>query len=137
MPQVHIGRGPTFCGAHLGKRGIAVKAHDLLDRVAALAARRVGDVALVGLLEVLHSLAIAVRHVLVAAIVGLIVAMYRSDRNFSQAKLPLVLLIATVVVLAGVLLTDAYTDSVQDQYLRDHNRPTLDEYFDALEQQKQ
>ena len=54
-----------------------------------------------------------------------------------HANQGLLLLIATVVVLAGVLLTDAYTDSVQDQYLRDHNRPTLDEYFDALEQQKQ
>ena len=81
--------------------------------------------------------AIAVFGLVTAAVVALVVVMYRRDHNFSQAKLPLVLLVATVGMVGALLLTNAYTNSVQDQYLRDHGRPTLDEFFDQLERQKQ
>lgn len=83
------------------------------------------------------TIAIIVFALLVAAIAGLITKMYRRDRNFSQAKLPLILLIAVVGALAVVLVTNAYTDSVQNQYLRDHGRPTLNQFFESLEKQKQ
>lgn len=73
----------------------------------------------------------------VATIVGLIVKMYRRDHNFTQAKLPLVLLVSTVGVIALLLVVNAYTNSVREQYLRDHGRPTLDQFFETLEQQKQ
>ncbi len=59
-----------------------------------------------------------------------IVKMYRRDRNFSDAKLPLVLFSATIVLLIATGITNAYTNSVQDQYLRDQGRPTLQEFFD-------
>ena len=75
--------------------------------------------------------------VVTAVVAGLVIAMYRRDRNFSEAKLPLVLLISTIAVMGALLLTNAYTNSVQDQYLKDHGRPTLDQFFDALEKQKQ
>lgn len=81
--------------------------------------------------------AIVVFALLVATIVGLIVKMYRRDRNFAQAKLPLVLLVSTVGIIAILLVVNAYTNSVQEQYLRDHGRPTLDQFFETLEQQKQ
>ncbi len=83
------------------------------------------------------TVAIIVFATLVAAIAGLIVRMYRSDGNFSQAKLPLTLLVATITLIGGSLLANAYTDSVEDQYLRDNGRPTLGEFFDALEKQEQ
>ena len=83
------------------------------------------------------TIAIVAFALLTATIAGLIVAMYRRDHNFSQAKLPLVLLIAVVGTLAAVLITNAYTDSVQNQYLIDHGRPTLDQFFESLEKQKQ
>lgn len=74
--------------------------------------------------------------VIVASVAGLIIAMYRRDKNFAQAKLPLVLLIITVVTVAGMLVTNAYTNGVQERYLRENGRPTLDEFFKAIEQQK-
>ena len=69
-------------------------------------------------------------------ITGLVIAVYRRDHNFTQAKLPLVLLISTIAVVIALLLANAYTNSVQDQYLKDHGRPTLDQFFDALEKQR-
>lgn len=83
------------------------------------------------------TIAIIVFALLTATIAGLIVTMYRRDHNFSQAKLPLILLITVVGTLAVVLVTNAYTDSVQNQYLRDHGRPTLNQFFESLEKQKQ
>ena len=88
-------------------------------------------------LRQMMTIAIVAFALLTATIAGLIVAMYRRDHNFSQAKLPLVLLIAVVGTLAAVLITNAYTDSVQNQYLIDHGRPTLDQFFESLEKQKQ
>ena len=82
-------------------------------------------------------IAVVVFAVITAAIVGLIIKMYRTDGNFAQARLPMVLLITIVGVMGVVLLVNGYTDSVQDQYLRDRGRPTLDEFFDTLEKQKQ
>ncbi len=83
------------------------------------------------------TVAILVFAAITATVAGLIVAMYRRDRNFAQAKLPLLLLVGVIVVIVGTLITNAYTNSVQDQYLRDHGRPTLNEFFDALQKQKQ
>lgn len=79
---------------------------------------------------------IAVFTLIAAAVVWLIVKMYRNDRNFVQAKLPLVLLAAAIGLMGVVLVVNVYTNSVKDQYLKDHGRPTLDQFFDAVEQQK-
>ena len=83
------------------------------------------------------TVAILVFAVITAVIVSLLIAMYRQDRNFNQAKLPLVLLAGIIASIIALLLTNAYTNSVQDQYLKDYGRPTLDQFFDALEKQKQ
>lgn len=67
----------------------------------------------------------------ILVIVG-IAKMYRTDGNFSRAKLPLQLLVTTVVLLAAYALTSAYTSKVQDQYLIDNGRPTLQQFFDKM-----
>lgn len=56
--------------------------------------------------------------------VGLIVTMYRQDGNFVNAKLPLVLLIAVVALLGTGMAINSYTDSVVEQYRRDHGQMT-------------
>ena len=71
----------------------------------------------------------------VVSVVGLIIKMYRDDRNFSRAKLPLVLLVGVSVVMIAVGLTSSYTNQVQNKYLTDHGRPTLEQFFDALKEQ--
>lgn len=83
------------------------------------------------------TIGVAVFVVCIVVIIGLIVAMYRRDHNFAQAKLPMALLATMVIIMGVVILTSNYTNEVQDQYLRDHNRPTTQEFFDRLEQQKQ
>lgn len=82
------------------------------------------------------TVAIVTFAVIVAAISGLIFKMYRRDRNFSQAKLPIVLLAATLGTIGIIMVVNSYTDSVQEQYRRDHGRATLQEFFDALDKQK-
>ena len=64
-------------------------------------------------------------------IVG-IAKMYRTDGNLSNAKLPLMLLIAIIVLLGGYMLTISYTSKVQDQYLIDNGKPTLQQFFDKM-----
>lgn len=61
-----------------------------------------------------------------------IIKIYRNDHNFSNAKLPLLLLIATIVIMIIVGVINSYTNQVQDKYLTDHGRPTLQQYFDAI-----
>ncbi len=72
----------------------------------------------------------------VAIVVGLIVKMYRRDQNFVNAKLPMVLLGILIVLVIGIALLNGYTNKVQDQYLIDHGRPTMQEFFDRLEKQE-
>ena len=55
-----------------------------------------------------------------AIVVWLIVSMYRRDRNFVEAKLPLVLLGMVVFVLIISAAVSSYTGAVEDQYRRDH-----------------
>lgn len=69
------------------------------------------------------------------SVVG-IVMMYRSERNFINAKLPLVLLVTVLVLVAGIVMLNAYTNQVQDQYLIDNGRPTMKQFFDQLEKQE-
>ena len=73
---------------------------------------------------------------LLASVIG-IVQMYRQDRNFSNAKFPLTMLVAICLIMVGVLGANAYTSKVQDDYLIKNGRPTLDQFFNALEDQKQ
>lgn len=68
-------------------------------------------------------------------VIALIVRMYRRDHDFSNAKLPLMLLIATVVLFGTFALLNSYTGAVEDQYRTDHGQPTLDQYFDAIDKQ--
>ena len=70
--------------------------------------------------------------VLVILVIIGIVKMYRADGNMCSAKLPLVLLIAIVVLLGSYALVSSYTSKVQDQYLIDHGRPTLQQFFDKM-----
>ena len=71
------------------------------------------------------------------AVVAMVSALYRQDRNFSNAKLPLALLTTIVVIAFGILLTNAFTNQVRDNYLIKNNRPTESQFFEALEKQKQ
>lgn len=71
----------------------------------------------------------------IAAVVA-IVLMYKRDRDFHNAKLPLTLLVLVVLFTIGFILTNQYINQVQDQYLTDHGRPTLQQYFDAVDKQK-
>lgn len=61
-----------------------------------------------------------------------IVRMYRRDHDFSNAKLPLVLLIATIVLMFGASVINSYTNQVQNKYLTDHGRPTLQQFFEQM-----
>ncbi|MBA3679232.1 hypothetical protein H0W80_03540 [Candidatus Saccharibacteria bacterium] len=70
----------------------------------------------------------------IASVVGIIM-MYRRDHNFIEAKLPLVLLCTIIVLMGGVSLANAYSNKVQDQYLIDNGRPTLQQFFDQLNKQ--
>lgn len=82
------------------------------------------------------TVAIVIFAVITAGIIGLVIAMYRRDHNFSEAKLPLTLLVCVLVVIALLASVNAYTNSVQDQYRLDHGQPTLDQFFDAIKQSK-
>ena len=55
-----------------------------------------------------------------AIIVWLIVLMYRRDKNFSEAKFPLVLLVSLCIVTFAALAVSGYTNAVEDQYTRDY-----------------
>ena len=80
---------------------------------------------------------IAMFTVITVIIVGLIIKIHHHEHKFAQAKLPLALLTATITLIVSLMIVNSYTNSVQDQYLRDNNRATLDEFFDAVEQQKE
>lgn len=67
--------------------------------------------------------------------VAAIIKMYRNDHNFTNAKLPLVLLIAILVIMAASGVLNSYTNQVQNKYLTDNGRPTLEQYFDQLKKQ--
>lgn len=71
----------------------------------------------------------------VASVVGMY-KLYRADGNMSSAKLPLTLLVATVVLIGAYALVGSYIGKVQDQYLIDHGRPTLQQFFDKLDKEK-
>ena len=69
-------------------------------------------------------------------VVWLIVSMYRRDKNFVQAKLPLTILISVVAIIGAIGILSSYTSSVEDQYRTDRGQPTLQEFFDALDKNK-
>lgn len=71
----------------------------------------------------------------IAIIVG-IVKMHRRDHGFVEAKLPLVLLSTVFLLIISALLVNAYTNKVQDQYLINNGRPTLQQFFDKLKEQE-
>lgn len=70
---------------------------------------------------------------IILAIIG-IVKMYRADGSMCNAKLPLALLVTIVVLLGSYALVGSYTSKVQDQYLIDHGRPTLQQFFDKVKE---
>jgi|GEM_PF-3364705 len=72
-----------------------------------------------------------------ALIIWLIIRMYKRDGNFTEAKLPLTLLIVIVVAIITLGLVSNYTSSVEDQYRIDNGQPTIDEFFNKLDQQNQ
>jgi len=72
-----------------------------------------------------------------ALIIWLIIRMYKRDGNFAEAKLPLTLLIVIVVAIITLGLVSNYTSSVEDQYRIDNGQPTIDEFFNKLDQQNQ
>lgn len=82
------------------------------------------------------TIALAIAGLMIAGCIGLIVMLYRQDKNFSEARLPLVLLVVNFVLVLGIALTNNYVNQVQDQYLIDHGKPTLQQFFDAMEKQK-
>lgn len=61
----------------------------------------------------------------------------RKQEGAGAARLPFAIIALNIVVVIAIVLSNAYTDKVQNQYLIDHGRPTLDQYFDAVKQQKQ
>lgn len=71
--------------------------------------------------------AIIIFAIITAVIVFLIVVMYRRDHNFSQAKLPLALLVTVIVLIVALSLVNGYSNTAQNQYLLDHERPTFDQ----------
>ena len=58
------------------------------------------------------TIAIITFGVLAGTVAGIVIAMYRRDRNFAQAKPPLVFLISTIAVIIALLLANAYTNSL-------------------------
>ena len=80
--------------------------------------------------------AIAVGVIIGIIIIVMIIKMYRRDGNFIDAKLPLVLLVAIAVIVGSIAIVSNYTSSVEDQYRIDRGQPTLQQFFDKLEQNK-
>ena len=80
--------------------------------------------------------AIAVGVIIGIIIIVMIIKMYRRDGNFVEAKLSLVLLVAIAVIVGSIAIASNYTSSVEDQYRIDRGQPTLDQFFDKLEQNK-
>ena len=58
--------------------------------------------------------------VIMASVAGLIVAMYRRDGNFIEAKLPLILSVLLVIILGGWMAVNSYTDQVEEDYRQAH-----------------
>ena len=79
---------------------------------------------------------IGVGIVIALIIVWLLIRIYRRDKNFSEAKLPMLLLVFVGACVVAIAAISNYTSSVENQYLKDHDRPTLSEFFDKLEEQK-
>lgn len=61
---------------------------------------------------------------------------YGLDDDFRNAKLSLKLLIALIAVMASIMMVNIYTNKVQNDYLRKLVRPTLQQFFDQKEKQK-
>lgn len=55
-----------------------------------------------------------------AAIIGLIVHMYRKSGSFADAKFPLIVFAMVGIVTVAALVVNGYVDAVEDQYRRDH-----------------
>lgn len=70
------------------------------------------------------------------SVVGLIVHMYKKDRGFVQAKLPLTLLVAVGLIVGLISLSSSFISRAEDQYRIDHGQPTLQQFFDKLESDK-
>jgi hypothetical protein len=76
--------------------------------------------------------------------VFLCILLYREDKSFVRAKMPLTILVVNIFIAASILIFREVDGSAQDNWSRDHNQPTrqehseqLDKYFKALEDQKQ
>lgn len=67
----------------------------------------------------------------------LIVRMYRQDKNFVQAKLPLAVFVTVLVMIGAIGGLANYNSALEDQYRSDHGQPTLKEFFDKLDASKQ
>lgn len=72
-----------------------------------------------------------------AVIVTAVVLDKRATGTWQGARQPIMLFTAIVILVAGVMLFNKLTNNAQDDYLRAHNRPTLDEFFDALKKNEQ
>lgn len=84
--------------------------------------------------QVLAATVIAV--VLIVATIAFAVAA-RKETGPRASRLPLSILGANLLIIIMLLLVNAQTNKVQNRYLTDHGRPTLDQFFEAAKQQKQ
>jgi hypothetical protein len=80
---------------------------------------------------------IAAFAVVLATIIVAVVLDKRATGTWQGVKQPIMLFVAIVIVISGVLLFNKLTSNAEDDYLRAHNRPTLDEFFDAIKKNEQ
>ncbi|HMS92281.1 MAG TPA: hypothetical protein PJ993_02440 [Candidatus Saccharibacteria bacterium] len=76
--------------------------------------------------------AIIVMMMLLIIIMILCVLIYRQEGPAST-KLPLALLIINIISIALIAIVNWQIGRVQDQYLKDQGRPTIQQYLDSLD----
>jgi len=73
----------------------------------------------------------------VLIVATIVFALAARKENPRSSKLPLSILGANLLIIVMLLFVNAQTNKVQNRYLTDHGRPTLDQFFEAAKQQKQ
>lgn len=76
--------------------------------------------------------AIVVMTLLIISGLVLCILVYRQEGP-AETNLPLILLIINIVSIFIIVMVNWQIGRVQDQYLKDHDRPTLQQYLDSLD----
>lgn len=76
--------------------------------------------------------ALVVMSILLISSLILCFMVYRQE-GYQRTKLPLALLIINILSIALIAIVNWQIGRVQDQYLKDQGRPTIQQYLDSLD----